>query len=190
MAQPVLVVFKELVGGDLRKSKAEANNSPTGGGARDLRFRPYDGFDNAFERLFPSVKTVLRKRDGKRRNVEIRCGRLGWKDKTSGLIRTEEAIFEPPTSARPHEGRLTRVHKYPCLQGPHPQGEGRLVALLVLDSSGAVWIEVVTEGSLMNDGWHPDLAPRILACLNAARASKSVAQGYVDLRKKVGYCND
>ena len=76
MDRVILVVFKQLVEGDLRKFKAESNDADTGGGARDLRFRPYDRFDGAFERLFPVEELVPRRRNNKSTMVKVRKGRF------------------------------------------------------------------------------------------------------------------
>jgi len=62
------IVYKEIVEGDFRKFKAESNDADTGGGARDLRFRPHDEFAKVFRELFPRSQQKTRKRDGKNRS--------------------------------------------------------------------------------------------------------------------------
>src|SRR5690348_4533593 len=97
------VVFMEIVPGDLRKFRAESNDSPSGGGARDLRFRPFEVFDEIFAKLFPGNRTEQRRRGGMTSDVEIRVGRLSWQD-SRGEYQSKEATFEPPTDVRPDEG--------------------------------------------------------------------------------------
>jgi hypothetical protein len=183
-----LVVFKQLVDGDLRKFEADSNDSPSGGGARDLRFRPYLRFDGAFEKLFPNQVSVSRRRSAGA-EVTARKGMLFWTDRSSGTVRSREAQFEPPTDARPNEGRLVRVHEYDCFKSPYPSGEGELVLILALDASGRVWAQITSEHSLRTDDWHPDVASRILSCLAAKRPRNRVAQGYIDLASGGHFCN-
>src|SRR4029079_6724773 len=60
------VVFREIVPGDLRKVEADAQDAGTGGGARDLRFRPYEKFAPVFSVLLPERVQEMRKRGGER----------------------------------------------------------------------------------------------------------------------------
>jgi hypothetical protein len=48
------IVYYEIVEGDFRKFQAVSNDAPTGGGARDLRFRQYEKFLEVLKRLFPA----------------------------------------------------------------------------------------------------------------------------------------
>ena len=48
-----LVIYKKIVEGDLSKFTATSNVTPSGGGARDLRFSPAKEFFPVFQKLFP-----------------------------------------------------------------------------------------------------------------------------------------
>jgi hypothetical protein len=185
-----LVVFRELASGDLRKFKAASNNAASGGGARDLRFRPYDSFQGAFERLFPVEASENRRRGKRGTIVKVRRGKLHWADPVTGATHTQEAQFEPPTDARGNEGRLVKVHEYACFQPPYPKGEGKLVLVLARDSDGAVWAHITSENSLRTDKWHPMVASAILDCLDAKRSRRAIPQGYIHLSSGDRFCND
>ncbi len=173
------VVFKEIVPGDLRKFKAESNDADTGGGARDLRFRPYDEFAPIFRKLFPNVRRETRTREKKKATVEVFEGRFYWQDK-AGKVQSKEATFEPPTSARPGEGRIPVVYTYPPLNDIPPTNEGRIVVLLVQRTDGHVWPAFATEKSLRSGEWDESVAKAILQCLDTERKGGQAARGYVD----------
>jgi hypothetical protein len=185
-----LLVFKELVDGDLRKFRAESNDAATGGGARDLRFRPYERFDGVFERLFPAEEQMGRRRGKGMKLIGVRKGMFHWHDAVTNQVHSREARFEPPTDARPNEGRISTVHHYPPLQHEFPTDEGRLVFLMIQDVDGAVWPFVASEQSLRNDEWDELVAKAILECLDAPRSRPGASQGYVDVQTGARYCND
>ncbi len=182
------VVYKEIVEGDFRKFRAESNDSDTGGGARDLRFRPYATFENAFRKMFPQVRQEQRKRNGSRVTTDVLVGRFYWKD-SAGNERSKEALFEPPTDARPDEGRLPVVHTYPPLNLLPPINEGRIVLLLVQRDDDSVWPHFATENSLRSGAWHNDVALPILTCLDTRRRSNAVARGYIDFETETRFCD-
>lgn len=160
-----LLVWKELEPGDLRKTHAASSDAGTGGGARDLRFRPYAAFGPLFARLFPTVE-VLRERP-------VRVGTVKWFE--GEAERSARAEFWPPTDARPTEGRWSKIHTLPPLQADFPEDEGRLVLLLVQDDTGDVWLRVETEAELRRPGWNPDVVGPLLATLDAG-----AGQGWLD----------
>ena len=180
------VVFREIVPGDLRKVEADAQDAGTGGGARDLRFRPYEKFAPVFSVLLPERVPEMRKRGGERVPVELSRGKLYWLEEEE--TRSAEAVFEPPTDARPGEGRLTCVHNVPPLR-ELPERDGRFVLLLVQDGAGRVWPHVVTDTSLRGGEWDDAVAQPIVKCLDAAAGRKSVCAGYIDLTNDTRYCN-
>jgi hypothetical protein len=187
--QPVTrVVFREVVDGDHRKFKAESNDSQTGGGARDLRFRPYDEFARVFAELFPENVIENRRRGGSNIPVKILKGHLRWME--NGQERSAEIFFEPPTDARPGEGRIPRVHTYPPFQVELPTNEGRVLMLLIQRADGAVWPAFATEKSLRSGkGWDPAVARSLLDCLDATAGGNRVAQGHLNLGAGTRYCN-
>lgn len=179
------VVFKELAEGDYRKFEAQSNDAETGGGARDLRFRPYDEFQVVFRALFPGVRKVRRRRNGQQSEIEIFVGRLHWS--VGGISSSDEAVFEPPTDARPHEGRIPVVHRYKPLQDLPPQGSKKVVLLLIQRSDDTVWLELVPEDSLRSGDWEDRVAGPILDSLDAKRPANQVARGFVDLVARRNY---
>ncbi len=175
-----LVVYKEIVEGDFRKFRAESNDAPTGGGARDLRFRPYDVFAPVFEQLFPGKRMEARTRGKTRTQVEILVGHFHWLNDRGG-VESMEATFEPPTDARAGEGRIAVVYKYPCFNNLPPTNEGRMLVLLIQHSNGQVWPRFATEDSLRSGDWNEEVARNLLQCLDADRRTGTVARGYFNL---------
>lgn len=52
--KPLRVVWKELHADDYDKFITQSNQTPSGGGARDLRWRPHERFDAVFRLLCPN----------------------------------------------------------------------------------------------------------------------------------------
>jgi hypothetical protein len=182
------IVFKEIVAGDLRKFQADSNDAETGGGARDLRFRPYEEFEDVFRKLFPEIRIETRKRDGKKIKTEILVGKFYWVN-SDGIEKSSEATFEPPTDARPGEGRIPVVHTYPPLNTTPPKNEGRIIALLIQRDDNKVWPHFATEKDLRSGQYDDEVAKHILQCLDASRGGRQVARGYIDFESKGGYCD-
>lgn len=179
------LVFKEIVEGDLRKFEAQSNDADSGGGARDLRFRPYEEFRKVFRQLFPNTRTETRKRYGGKSDVEILVGQLHWTE--GGQEAFREATFEPPTDARPNEGRIPVVHTYPPFNSRPSTNEGRIVLLLIQRDDDTVWPAFATELSLRSGKWHDGVARPILRSLDAKRHANQVARGYIDFASHEEY---
>ena len=96
---PVLILFQQLRLATVLKAQGVSNDAPTGGGARDLRLRPYDRFQPFMERLLPETCTQPRQDGGE---VTIRYGLATWGDGSE----MREIKYWPPTNARPGEGRI------------------------------------------------------------------------------------
>jgi hypothetical protein len=183
----VRVVFKEIVPGDERKFRNDSVDTDTGGGARDLRLRPYGKFADVFRRMFPEKREVARKRGGQTRTVEVLVGRFYWKN-AEGHVESDEATFETPTDVRADEGRIPVVYKYPPLRAKPPVGEGRLVLLLIQRRDGSVWPHFVSELSLKSGAWEENVASAILDCLNKKRGEARVARGFIDFGTGEHFC--
>lgn len=171
--------WKEILPGDLLKLRAESNVSPSGGGARDLRF-PDRPFRPLLSRMFPNP--------GRSGRQDILVGTLVSEDPSGKQVQFEVEYW-PPTDARPTEGRLARIHSLPPLQGPPDPGESRLVLMLVQDESGAVRAHYATEQELGSGRWHSDVARPILRCLGQTREGRA-AVGYIDFKSGDEYCHD
>ncbi|WMT42271.1 hypothetical protein RE628_07665 [Paenibacillus sp. D2_2] len=171
------IVYKEIVEGDRLKFEAMSNHDASaGGGARDLRFRPYDQFRLAFERMLPH------------NNHGILEGQFNWIEGDRHISR--EAYYHPPTNSRPNEGRISNIDKYlPGNMLPDAR-EGIAILLIIQRDDDTVWISFTTENSLKNDSrWNPQVSQTILGCLCARRRQNVSAAGYVDFETGGSFCN-
>lgn len=184
------ILYKELVEGDLRKLRAESNDADTGGGARDFRFGSYRTLLPVIKAMFPRTAQEDRKRNGVVTQIDVFKGTFYWKSATG--VESKEAIFEPPTDARPSEGRIARVHEYPCFDASNVRiGVGNRVLLLLIQlDDGTVWPHYAEEKSLRTpNAWHPVVARELLDCLDAKRPANQVVIGYRDFTNAGRYCN-
>ena len=188
-ARPTLVVYKEIVGGDMRKLLAESNNSATGGGARDLRF-PVRAFDPVLRLMFDQDKIGPR-------GQAIRVGNFRYLDRDDKL-QTTQLEYWPPTDTRKSETRIARIHASPALGGQLPATDkGTVFVLLTRFSDGTVRCDYAYEYDLRDPKvWATEVSSRILGCLasasrkNATRTTGFVpAQGYYDFSNASGYCH-
>lgn len=172
------IIFREVMEGDLKKFTATAAPSGTGGGARDLRFRPFDKFDGVFARALPGREKVERRREGEREEIEIYTAKA--KVVRSNDESFEKVIsFEPPTTARPDEGRLARVHD---LNLDVPEGEGRVLILIIQDAKDELIITFFSEKDLASGKWHAavnDFFKQVFSKPAGAHAT----QGYIDFEQ-------
>jgi hypothetical protein len=176
------IVFREILEGDRRKFVARSNDSDSGGGARDLRFRSWESLKDVLGELFPGRRAERRRRGGVATSLTVYVGRFYWLEE--GQERSQEALLEPPTDARAGEGRIAQVHKYGCFGDlPEGQGLGRTLVLFVQNEDGKVWPVFASESSLEKDDWHPDVAEFLLNALRAKRRQDNAAYGYIDFVK-------
>lgn len=159
-----LVIYKKIVPGDLRKFRAQSNDTPTGGGARDLRFSPANEFIAQFNRMFTQSNA-----DG------TLTGQFYW----DGLPPTD-VIIHPPTNARPNEVRIGTVHQcFPSQVIPNDSND--CILLFVLRSDDRVYPFFTSEYSLRHDNWHPAIKDPILRGLEANRLANITPMGYIDI---------
>lgn len=185
------ILYKELVDGDLRKLQAKSNDANTGGGARDFRFGSYKTLMPVIQAMFPQTVKEFRKRGGKNVRIDVFKGTFSWED-AKGKKHSKDSYFEPPTDARPSEGRITRVHEYPCFDASHVKiGAGNRVLLLLIQlDDGSVWPHYAEEQSLRTpNAWHAVVAKELLDCLDAKRPANQVVIGYRDFTNAGRYCN-
>lgn len=166
-----LVAYKRIVEGDLSKFTATSNITPTGGGARDLRFSPAEKFFPVFRRMFKQDPDgVLR-------------GQFSWANSTP-----TEVEIHPPTNSRPNEVRIGRIHEcFPQAVIPHDSAD--CVLLIVLDDAGRISPYFTSLHSLRNDNWHPAIKGPIIKGLTAPRSANITAMGYVDIENGGNYTN-
>lgn len=186
------ILYKEITPGDLRKILAKSNDSQTGGGARDFRFGSYKKLLPIILQMFPRTAKLSRKRDNGVEEIDGFQGEFFWYDK-NGEVKRKNSFFEPPTDARPAEGRIVRVPQYECFEVSRiPEGgiNNRILLLLIQLYDGSVWPYYVEERTLsIPDNWHPQVAEELLNCLNANRAASRAVIGYQDFTNSQRYCN-
>ena len=169
-SRPVLVLFQEMTTATVDKARRRSNRSQTGGGARDLRLRPYDQLMPFMEKLFPGTRA---KSGGVRPGLVVRWSRVTWGDGSQ----SRDVEYWPPTEARPREGRIARISELPPLTQPPVDPEG-FVILFVRDASDVLWVRYATVTGLR--GSMPQIGEFIRRCLNRRRKRQSVT-GYLDL---------
>ena len=184
---PFLVVYKEIVEGDLRKLVATSNDSATGGGARDLRL-PAKAFRPLMHRIFT--------RDGVGRGGQsIRYANVLYSDDRGGSHSTRIEYW-PPTKSRPAEDRVAKVHASPAIGGRLPAlDRGRVFILFIRFSDGTVQCEYAYESDLREGRWSAEVSHPILACVrdtdlkSAKRANPITVAGYIDFTDGSQYCH-
>lgn len=169
------IVYKEIVSGDLKKFEAQSNDSDTGGGARDLRFNPYNEFKKVFERM-------LTTKDG-----NICVGEFCWLHGEKIIIK--RAQFHPPTTARPNEGRIGNVDKCIPKINISTISSDKILLLIIQREDDTTWVHFTTERSLEQDDWHEAVKNEILRGLRAKRSSRVAAYGYIDFEYAERYYN-
>lgn len=189
--QVARILYKELVEGDLRKLQAKSNDADTGGGARDFRFRSFDTLLPVIKKMFPQTVQEKRSRNKKSVQVDIFKGHFSWYDANQNVVK-KEAYMEPPTSARPGEGRIARIHEYSCFDASKVKiGAGNRVLLLLIQlDDGSVWPYYAEEKSLRTPGnWHVVVAKELLDCLDAKRPANQAVLGFRDFTNAGRFCN-
>lgn len=181
------VIYKEILDGDRRKFVAQSNDAKSGGGARDLRFS-YEAFEPAFQAIFPEVAMQLRKRRGARSELSIFKGNFYWMEE--GAIKCVPASFEPPTDARPTEGRIPQINSYGCFSEIPGVSEGRLFLLIVQREDDTVWPGFATEPSLRSGKWDSRVADEMLRCAGGVRNAGIAIAGFMDFTTGRMYCNE
>ena len=168
--RPTLVLFQQMTEATARKALNESADATTGGGARDLRLRPYDRMNPFMERLLPQTRPKTRPGGGP---VTVRWGMVTWGDGRE----EQEIEYWPPTNARPGEGRIARISSLPPLSTP-PQDIDGAVVLFVRDEGGLLWVRYATADGLRNS--IPQVGELIRNCIGNAAPSRIVT-GYIDL---------
>lgn len=191
VGQVARILYKEIVEGDLRKIHARSNDADTGGGARDFRFGSFPEISAVVMEMFPNQVIENRRRRGVSVPTTIYTGKFYWN--ANGSIHSADSFFEPPTDARPREGRITRVHEQPCLSTeimPIPTPENRVFLLLIQLLDGTVWPYYAEERTLRTTGlWDPQVADKMLQCIDSHRRVGQAAIGFFDFFSGGSYCN-
>jgi hypothetical protein len=150
------VIFQVIEDGDRRKFEAVSNDADTGGGARDLRFRPANRFLPVFGRMFPGRTIRRRTREGVQVELELLNGTFVTPQATDEAERASRDITVwPETNARPGECRIAQVNRYDFLPLLPPQGEGgQCIMMLIQTYGGTVNVWFTSEAILRHEvGW-------------------------------------
>lgn len=150
------VLLQEIASGDRRKFVAKANDTDSGGGARDLRFRPETEFLPFFERMFPNRSYRVRKENGVTSQIEVLDGIVTWTEPTGD--KSAKMEIWPATKARPNECRIARISEF-GLDGmiqTDPKG-GRSVFMMFQQANGDIRLHFTTETSLRTHNWDPKI---------------------------------
>lgn len=152
----IRVLFQNIEDGDRRKFEARSNDSTTGGGARDLRFRPEDAFLPFFGRMFPHKRYETRKVNGVTSQIEVLNGTVTWTEATGEKSAAMEVW--PATNARPNECRIARISSFGLsgLIKTDPSG-GRSVFMMFQQANGTIRLYFTTETSLRTGNWDPKI---------------------------------
>jgi hypothetical protein len=172
-ANCVLVFFKEIRLGDVRKHQAESSDSNTGGGARDLRAAPAAAFQQVLERMFRHPGPV----------GGVTQGLVQW---TTGSGEQQNATVElwPPTDARDNELRLARFYEISGWGVDEQEYNQALTTgerwfyVLELHADNTVWARVLHQGNINRED--PLVAKHLRERMAATPRNQSV-RGAVDL---------
>lgn len=179
MPKVLIVVYKEIIAGDLAKFTATSNITKSGGGARDLRFSPSDRFLPIFQRIFPETKVEKSKEGPKVFNF----GKFSWESGVSTDVK-----IGAPTTSRPTEMRICSIDKsFPSEY--YPTDATDCILLFIYDSEHRVHPFFTSSVSLKEDAWNPEIRRRILQGLAAQRAAGQAAMGYLDFENNDYYTN-
>ena len=165
-SQVVRVLFQKLRDGDLRKMDAVSNDSPTGGGARDLRFRPASKFLPFFKKMLPEIVFKLRGST----QIETYSGSVVWK--VLGQEMSGKMTVWPATDARPNECRIARINQFHFsnLVREDP-ADGESIFMLFQQRNGVVRVYFTTETSLKLENWNSTIKNFSKAWLDTTQRS-------------------
>jgi hypothetical protein len=185
---PQRLLYKRFLMGDDRKVKGQSNISKTGGGARDVRFGPWERFEGIVKVMFPETTIEMtRRKDSETgeyapHKAVVHVGKLRYRDDRGDPDEIAVELWEP-TGARAFEGRLARAGELPPFRpGTMPAGKGSVFMLLAQDADGTLEGTWVTEHALRHgQGWYKPFQQALLDALDKASATANV-RGFIDLQ--------
>lgn len=179
----VRVLLQNIEDGDRLKFVARSNTADTGGGARDLRFRPEGEFLPFFRKMFPGRKVHRRTSSGVSQEIELLTGTVIWNEDGKEV----SAVMEiwPSTNARPNETRIARISSYGLdgLIQDDPNG-GKSVFMMFQQQDGTIRLHFTCETSLKVDNWDPTIKKFAADWLEEGTKS-----AFLDLKSKERYPN-
>lgn len=162
------VLCHEFQEGDYAKASAASNKADTGGGARDLRFRPK--FAPSLDRLFPREVTV-------ERNTPYRIGSFKYIG-PDGVWHIEETVRYAfrPTEARPGERRIAQIDRNLFFRNaPHPkEGDGLIFVAFIRWPSGLPQMQYLTERQIRNSKSNRVIAAAMSEAMQARHGKNAI----------------
>lgn len=177
----VRVLLQNIEDGDRLKFVAKSNTSDTGGGARDLRFRPESEFLAFFQKMFSGRRVQRRSSKGVSSQIEILTDTILWNEGGKDVTATME--IWPSTEARPNECRIARISSF-GLDGliQDDANGGKSVFMMFQQQDGTIRLHFTTETSLKVDKWDPTIKKFASDWLNEGTKS-----AFLDLKSKERY---
>jgi hypothetical protein len=173
MAATGYVLYKRCVEGDRQKVKAASNLDATmGGGARDLRFNPWDKFEAVVADMFDNSREL---KDGRKvYSVPV----YWWEGDRQGPVEVE---FWSPTKSRATEGRLARVHEVTPFDEIHLPEAGLDPFFVLWKDTERAWARYVTVDEFRDPEWPKSFAEPILRSVEVVPAERNI-RGWFDAR--------
>jgi len=159
--------------GDIKKQQTKSNIAPSGGGARDLRMP--NKFGTKIASMFPVATN----------NAGVKSGTVYWVSARGQEEHTTGELWRP-TSVRPRETRIARIHEVDGWIVDVPQFEAdrakdqKWFYLLVKDADGNVWARLLQEKNL--DGETPKVRDFIKKRIQETAENQSV-RGVIDFER-------
>ena len=180
----VRILFHDIQEGDRLKFEAQSHTASTGGGARDLRFRPESAFLPFFRRVFSETQIRKSTSGGGTNNIEVSYGKVHWTHHSDERSATMEVW--PSTYSRPGETRIGRISSFGFsdLIETDPRG-GRSIFMLFQQKNGDVRIHFTTETSLRRDQWDTQVKEFAEYWFNSGKIS-----AFLDLETEERYPDD
>ena len=164
--RPVRILFQKLTPATARKARAQSADARTGGGARDIRFGPYN-------QLQPFMNRFFTRGPERRRGRLVRMGTATWGDGRNEV----QLEYWSPTDSRPNEGRIGKIPALGSLADP-PPGDAEAVILFVQDEDDIIWARYSTPEGLRRS--LPEVGDSIRDCIERTPVHR-IAMGYIDL---------
>jgi hypothetical protein len=184
-SRPKRAIWKRVMPGDERKLRAAANDSDSGGGARDIRFSPWHEFEPIMKKMLPNTETRMTTRKSGRGEQEIRVGEMLWSGDGSHRAKGKRFELWPPTDSRPGEGRIAKSYELPSFQPqllPPPE-EGEVFFLIWEDEDG-IWGQFLAVSAVRH--LNVTLRSDIQGALDELHAADPGPAERMNLR---GYCD-
>lgn len=141
--KPVLLIFREVLPGDIKKQRAQSNITKSGGGARDLRFGSAKSWVPFLTRMFASPTP----------QKGVYQEPIHWVE-SDGTVKSSTASYWRPTKARPNELRIGTIHHIEgwkvdekVFMEARAQGK-RWFYGLYLDEKDMLWAKLIKEEAL------------------------------------------